>query len=165
MVVCRPVLLASIKNTNNGRTMHRSSSIPRYSVVVKGKDIPGLTTPYTNEDCRHRGEWVWSTGPSVSLRSSRKTLRRRHFIYRTTAASVGAAWLCVLVAAACNWCGMLANPPPLHPPRRPPPSIHSPAPSQAWLPPLLLLLLGQIPASLAPNSRTSRGAFRHKRQR
>ena len=104
MVVCRPVLLASIKNTNNGRTMHRSSSIPRYSVVVKGKDIPGLTTPYTNEDCRHRGEWVWSTGPPVSLRSSRKTLRRRHFIYRTTAASVGAAWLCVLVAATDAGC-------------------------------------------------------------
>jgi len=40
----------------------------------------------------------------TTVLSSRKTLRRRHFIYRTTAASVGAAWLCVLVAATDAGC-------------------------------------------------------------
>jgi len=38
---------------------------PRAGVRVK---VPGLSTPYSNEDCRRRGKWVWTTCPE-SLRS------------------------------------------------------------------------------------------------
>ena len=44
---------------------HAQSVLSRTKVEVK---VPGLTTPYSNEDCRRRGRWVWTTCPE-SLRS------------------------------------------------------------------------------------------------
>jgi len=45
---------------------------PRVQVFRRLKmkvKVPSLTTPYSNEDCRRRGKWVWETCPE-SLRGS-----------------------------------------------------------------------------------------------